>query len=257
MEFLELAKENHVAEVTLKRPPANALSRGVLEELSLVLKGCEEDEEVRVILLYGDGKFFAAGADIKEFTKVKDGTEFSELARLGQSIFDHLEALSKPVIAAVHGAALGGGLELAMACHLRLAAEDAKLGLPELTLGLVPGFAGSQRLPELVGRPKAAEMLLTGEPVSGAAAERIGLVNRTYPAEQLLDEAKKLAGKIAAKSTVNVKMIIELLQYAKHSRFSEGTDKEAQLFGKAFESEDGKEGIHAFLEKRKPEFKNR
>ncbi len=256
MECFQIKKEGSIAILTFKRPPANALSRAVITELNEALDTLDSDGEVKVIILHGDGKFFAAGADIKEFTTVENGEEFSELARKGQLLFDRLEALTKPVIAAIHGAALGGGLELAMACHLRIAAEDAKLGQPEINLGLIPGFAGSQRLPDLVGRAKAAEMLLTGEPITGAEAEKWGLVNTACPAEEVLEKATALAEKAASKSGVTIKMIMELLQYSKRTRFSDGVQKEAELFGEAYESDDGKEGIHAFLEKRKPTFKN-
>ncbi|MFB4165830.1 enoyl-CoA hydratase [Alteribacillus sp. JSM 102045] len=256
MECFQIKREGSIAILTFNRPPANALSRAVITELSEALDELETNEEVKVIILHGDGKFFAAGADIKEFTQVENGKEFSELARQGQILFDRLEALTKPVIAAIHGAALGGGLELAMACHLRIAADDAKLGLPELSLGLIPGFAGTQRLPDLVGRAKAAEMLLTGEPITGEEAERWGLVNGACPPDQVLEKAKKLAEKAASKSGVTIKMVMELLQFSKRNEFSDGVQKEAELFGKAYDSHDGKEGIHAFLEKRKPTFKN-
>ncbi|BAB06820.1 enoyl-CoA hydratase [Halalkalibacterium halodurans] len=255
MEPLKLAiDEGGVATITIARPPANALSRRVLEQLDHILTQVEKDDHVRVILLHGEGRFFAAGADIKEFLQVKDGSEFAELAKQGQRLFDRMEAFSKPIIAAIHGAALGGGLELAMACHIRLATEDTKLGLPELQLGLIPGFAGSQRLPRLVGRAKALEMMLTSEPITGSEAKTLGLINSLHSEQTLIDDAKALAKKIAAKSLITTAMVLELVQYACDDKFVEGSEREAELFGKAFDSADGKEGIQAFLEKRKPNF---
>ncbi|MBU8905109.1 enoyl-CoA hydratase [Desertibacillus haloalkaliphilus] len=257
MENLLLKKENHIAIVTLNRPPANALSGAVLNDLSAALDEVEQDTDIKVVVLNGEGRFFAAGADIKEFTTVKSGAEFTELAKKGQQLFDRIEQFSKPVIAAIHGAALGGGLELAMACHIRLATEDVKLGLPELQLGLIPGFAGSQRLPRLVGTAKAAEMILTSEPITGKEALSLGLINCIHSEQALNEEALKLAEKIAQKSAVSIKFALELLTYAKDQNFEKGVAKEAELFGEAFESEDGQEGIYAFIEKRKPAFKNK
>ena len=147
----------------------------------------ENDDSVRVIVVKGEGRFFSAGADIKEFTSITSGEEFSELAASGQAVFERLERFPKPVIAAIHGAALGGGLELAMGCHIRLVTENAKLGLPELQLGLIPGFAGTQRLPRYVGLAKAAEMLLTSDPISGKEAAQFGLANHAYPEEELFE----------------------------------------------------------------------
>ncbi|WP_270179517.1 enoyl-CoA hydratase [Alkalihalobacillus sp. CinArs1] len=254
MEFLKLSKENKVANISLERPPANAVATDVLKELTQILNDLENDSETKVILLTGEGRFFSAGADIKEFTTVDTEEGFGELGGIGQTLFDKMEAFPKPIIAAIHGAALGGGLELAMACHIRLATESAKLGLPELQLGLVPGFAGSQRLPELVGKAKAAEMLLTSEPITGQEAANLGLVNQVYSEDELLPKAKELAEKIAQKSAVTMRYALELLTYSKPAKFNEGVAKEKEYFGKAFVSEDGQEGIRAFIEKRKPNF---
>ena len=255
MESLSWSLEGKVATVLIQRPPANALASGLIKEIDSVLDELEENAEVRVILLKGEGRFFSAGADIKEFTTIETGEEFSKLAKKGQDVFERMENFSKPIIAAIHGAALGGGLELAMGCHIRLVSENAKLGLPELQLGLVPGFAGSQRLPKLVGRAKAAEMLLTSEPISGTEAVKWGLANKAYPEDQLFDKAKEMADKIAKKSPGAMKAAIELLSYTKDDRFYEGVMREADLFGEIFVSADAKEGISAFVEKREPHFK--
>lgn len=256
MENLKWSTEGRVATVTITRPPANALSSGLISELESVLDQVETNDEVRVILIHGEGKFFSAGADIKEFTTIK-GDGFTNLSENGQNVFERMESFPKPIIAAIHGAALGGGLELAMACHIRLVTENAKLGLPELQLGLIPGFAGTQRLPRYVGTARAAEMMITSEPITGLEAVQYGLANNAYLEEELLENAYILAKKMANKSPISVKATLNLLNYAKTGQFYEGVKKEAQLFGEVFVSEDAKEGITAFLEKRKPDFKGK
>ncbi|KUF32722.1 MULTISPECIES: enoyl-CoA hydratase [Lysinibacillus] len=254
MEFLSWKVEDGVAIITIARPPANALSRGIIAEVNAVLDAVEHDDAVRVLVLHGEGRFFSAGADIKEFTGVESGEEFTKLASNGQQVFERVESFSKPVIAAIHGAALGGGLELAMSCHMRFVTESAKLGLPELQLGLIPGFGGTQRLPRYVGVAKAAEMMFTSEPITGAEAVQWGLANRTFSDEALLDETLKIAKNIAKKSPIALKAAIQTLQYAKHASFYEGIEAEATSFGTVFVSEDAKEGIQAFIEKREPVF---
>lgn len=254
MEYLSWKVEDGVAVVTIQRPPANALSRQLIVEVDEMLDAMELDQTIRVIVLHGEGRFFSAGADIKEFTEVASGDEFSKLAASGQQVFEKLESFPKPIIAAIHGAALGGGLELAMSCHIRYVAEDAKLGLPELSLGLIPGFAGTQRLPKYVGTAKAAEMLFTSEPISGAEAVQWGLANKAFPVDQLLANTLELAKKIAEKSPVALKAAISMLQYSKDASYYNGVEAEADSFGTVFESKDAKEGIQAFIEKRKPKF---
>lgn len=255
MEYLRWSYQDSIATITIQRPPANALSSGLLRELSAVLDEIEPNREIRVIVIHGEGRFFSAGADIKEFTTVASSEGFANLGKFGQDLFDRMEKFSKPIIAAIHGAALGGGLELAMACHIRYVSETAKLGLPELQLGLVPGFGGTQRLPKYVGVARAAEMLFTSEPITGLEAVQYGLANHAYPENEVLDQAFKLAEKIAKKSPVSISASIQLLNYAKTEEFYEGTKKEAELFGEVFVSNDAKEGIQAFLEKREPNFK--
>jgi enoyl-CoA hydratase len=254
MDFLTLKKENFIADISINHAPANALSSNVLRELATLLDQLEIDEGVRVIVLHGEGRFFSAGADIKEFVGVPSSKEFSSLAERGQQLFERIETFNKPVIAAIHGAALGGGLELAMSCHLRLVTEDAKLGLPELQLGIIPGFGGTQRLPKYVGTGRALEMMLTSEPISGAEAVRLGLANHSYPEESIIEEAKKLAAKFAQKSPLTVKAVISLLNAAKTPAYEAGIQQEAGWFGEIFESADAKEGISAFIEKRRPTF---
>lgn len=247
---------DRVAVATITNPPANALSKPVLAQLGELLDQWANDAEIKAIVLTGEGRFFIAGADIKEFTELQSA-DAEVMAKSGQALFDRLENFPKPIIAAINGACLGGGLELAMACHIRFAAHEAKLGLPELNLGLIPGYGGTQRLPRLVGRGKATQLILTSDMIGGEEALRIGLVEAVYPAEQLLDEAKKLATAIATKSAVTLKLALAAIQGAVELSQSEGLAKEAKLFGETFTSEDMKEGVGAFLEKRKPNFADR
>ena len=257
MAFLSHSIENHVALVTIQRAPANALSSSLIKEISQLFDELETNEAVRCVLIHGEGRFFSAGADIKEFTSVTSGEAFTELSRNGQEVFEKIERYPKPVISAIHGAALGGGLELAMACHIRLVTENAKLGLPELSLGLVPGFGGTRRLTRYVGVAKAFEMLFTSEPITGKEAVQYGLANHAYPEEELMSKAKELAGKIAAKSPLALKAAIELLNDSKTESFYQGVNNEAKSFGEIFVSEDAKEGISAFIEKREAVFKGK
>lgn len=257
MGVLHLEHQGKIAVITIDHAPANALSTQVITELDALMDNLLEDKETKVIVIHGKDRFFSAGADIKEFTTVEDAEGFAKLSGKGQDLFNRIEASPKPVIASIHGAALGGGLELAMCCHIRIAAKSTKFGLPELTLGLIPGFAGTQRLPQLVGVPKAIEMMLTSDPIDAETACQYGLVNHCVEDGAHLDTALTLAGKIASKSAVSVGLALEAIQYARHGRYSEGQEKEAVNFGKAFVSEDAKEGIQAFIEKRKPVFKDK
>ncbi|MFD2046262.1 enoyl-CoA hydratase [Ornithinibacillus salinisoli] len=254
-----LAYELHdqVAILTIQSPPANALSSNLLRDLSVKLDEVEADHTVKAIVIRGEGKFFSAGADIKEFTSFQHSSDYQSLSEEGQKLFDRMEGFSVPIIAAIHGAALGGGLELAMACHIRLVSETAKLGLPELNLGIIPGFAGTQRLPRYVGSAKAYELILSGEPITGTEAHALGLANHAVAEDRVFDEAMKLATKIAAKSKPTINHIMQLIPYAKTSQFSKGVKAEAIAFGEIFGSEDAKEGVKAFMEKRKPNFQDK
>lgn len=257
MSLFHYKAENHIAYITIQSPPVNALSTGLITELNELLNRVEEDSAIKVIVLKGDGKFFSAGADIKEFTVLRNSDDYEALAKNGQAVFKRLEQFSVPVIAAIHGAALGGGLELAMSCHIRIVSENAKLGLPELTLGIIPGFAGTQRLPRYVGTAKAYEMILTGQPINGKEAEASGLANRAVREEDVLPQAIRIAEAIAEKSKPAIQSIMKLLSYTKSGQFTQGSEEEAKEFGKIFGMEDAKEGIQAFMEKRKPDFKDR
>ncbi|MFB4210724.1 enoyl-CoA hydratase [Shouchella sp. JSM 1781072] len=253
MENVAWKVEDGVAVVTLTRPPANALSRAVMAELDEIFENVYKDEEIKVVVLNGEGRFFAAGADIKEFTDVKDDQEFAQLGRTGQETFSKIENAPKPVIAAIHGAALGGGLELALACHIRLTAKGTKLGLPELNLGLIPGFGGTQRLPKLIGKAKATELMLTSEPIGAEEAYLLGLVNHVVPEEELFSHAMSLARVIATKSPLTVEKTLSLV-HESDNELTVGLEKERDAFAEVFKREDRKEGVQAFLEKRKPVF---
>ncbi|MDY0405413.1 enoyl-CoA hydratase [Virgibacillus sp. 179-BFC.A HS] len=252
--MLSYEKTDHIARLTLNNPPANALSSTMLNELADRLDKIEKDQTIKVVLIKGEGRFFCAGADIKEFTALQQASDFEELSKQGQRLFDRMENFSVPIIAAIHGAALGGGLEMAMACHIRYASENAKLGLPEMNLGIIPGFAGSQRLPRYVGNAKAYEMILSGAPISGKEAVAFGLVNKALTEDVLFSEAEKLASMIAEKSKPAIQRIMQLIPYANTTAFADGSNAEAKAFGEIFGSDDATEGIQAFLEKRKPIF---
>ncbi|WP_226583556.1 enoyl-CoA hydratase [Halobacillus litoralis] len=256
MSTLSVVVKEQVAEITIQSPPANALSSTILNDLSDELDRIEGDASIKAILLKGEGRFFSAGADIKEFTVLQGADDYKQLASKGQELFSRIENFHIPVVAAIHGAALGGGLELAMACHIRYVAEDAKLGLPELNLGIIPGFAGTQRLPRYVGAARAYEMILSGVPIKGEEASQIGLANKSFSNDELFPAAEKLAAAIANKSGPTIHHIMKLIPYAHSTQFEAGNKAEAEAFGEVFGNEDAKEGIQAFIEKRNPDFKN-
>lgn len=248
-------EDNSIAFITIDRPAKlNALNRATIEELHDAFKENEEDPDIKVIIITGSGeKAFVAGADISEFAhfSVKEG---EALAAKGQEmLFDLVENLSTPVIAAVNGFALGGGLELAMACHFRVASDNAKMGLPEVSLGVIPGYGGTQRLPQLVGKGKAMEMIMTAGMINAEEAKNYGLVNHVVSQEELLDFCENIALKISKNSGVAIAGAIQ----AVNAGYKDGVDgyrAEIKAFGNCFGTEDFKEGTTAFLEKRKAEF---
>jgi len=253
---LLLAREGQTALVTVNRPQVlNAINTQTLTELRQAMAELRDDSGVRVVIVTGAGeKAFVAGADIAELAALTPARA-QEHALLGQQVFDAIENLGKPVIAAVNGFALGGGCELAMACTLRVAADTARLGQPEVNLGIPPGFAGTQRLSRLVGKGVALDLLLTGRHVAADEALRIGLVNRVVPAADLLASVRALATDLAAKAPIATRYIIQAVQQGLEVPFEQGAFLEASLFGLAFSTADMREGTRAFLEKRKPAFR--
>ncbi len=248
--------QDRLAIVTVNRPEVrNALNVQVIQELTEAFRGLAGRADVGAVVLTGAGdKAFVAGADIKEMV-AKSGLEMQAFSEMGRRLCDAIEGCPKPVIAAVNGYALGGGCEIAMACDVRLASENAKIGQAEVNIGTIPGFGGSQRLPRLVGGGWAAQMVLTGEPVDAATAERIGLVNRVVPADRLLEEAKALARKMTDKSPVALALAKACLRAAQEMPLSQGLSYETAAFGVAGATQDKVEGMSAFLEKRKPAWK--
>jgi enoyl-CoA hydratase len=258
LDNLLLERTDAIALLTVNRPKVlNALNTATLDELRRLVLALKHDETVRCVILTGAGeKSFIAGADINELA-VQTPTGGRDLAMRGQHVLDLIENMGKPVIAAINGYALGGGCELAMACTIRIAADTARIGQPEINLGIIPGYAGTQRLTRLVGRGRALEMLLTGDPIGAHEAHRIGLVNRVVPPGELLKEARALAATLASKAPVAVRYIIDAVNKGLQMPFGEAQVHEATLFGLVASTEDMREGTKAFLEKRKAEFKGR
>ncbi|MBP3191139.1 enoyl-CoA hydratase/isomerase family protein [Natronogracilivirga saccharolytica] len=255
-EMLLVETSDQIATVTVNRPEKlNALDNKVLDEFRELFEHIQEDDDIRGVVISGAGsKAFVAGADINELKnlKVKSGERAS---RKGQVVFSIIESTGKPVIAAVEGYALGGGCELALACHLRVASGTAKFGLPELGLGLIPGYGGTQRLPRLIGKGRALEMILDGTPVDAQRAYEFGLVNRLVDEGRAVDEAKKWLGTIKKNAPIALKKAIQSVHAAYPNR-AQGFQDEARLFGYLCGTEDFREGTSAFLEKRKPVFRN-
>lgn len=254
-ENILVEKDGVIAVITLNRPQQlNALSYGLFKDLSLAMQELDRDDPIRVIIVTGGAKVFAAGADIKEMA---ERGPFDERLQERLAYRDRINKISKPVIAAVSGFALGGGCELAMSCDIIIAAENARFGQPEINIGIIPGSGATQRLTHLVGKHRAMEMMLTGEFMSANDAERFGLVNRVVPVELLMEEAKAVAKKIAAKPALAVKAAKEAILKSANLPLDEGLDFERKSFWLLFASEDRSEGMKAFLEKRKPQFKGK
>jgi enoyl-CoA hydratase len=244
--------------VTIDRPKVlNALNAKTIEEIGRAFSEARDDDSIRCVIVTGAGeKAFVAGADINELATMTPliGKQVSEK---GQNVFLEIERFPKPVIAAINGFALGGGCELALACHIRIASDKAQIGLPEVTLGIIPGYGGTQRMARLLGKGKAFEMVCSGERIGAAEAEKIGLVNKVVPADQLMSAAEEMAKKIVARSPVAVRAAIEAINYGSDMPLEEGLLLEATLFGLLCATEDMKEGMKAFLEKRTANFPGR
>jgi enoyl-CoA hydratase len=250
--------KDRIATVIINRPEKlNALNAQAKADLREAFERFASDPEVGVVVMTGAGeKAFVAGTDIGELTSLtrESGREF---AARGQDIFDRIERMDKPVIAAVNGYALGGGCELALACHIRIASDKARFGQPEVNLGIIPGYGGTQRLARLIGRGRATEMILTGAQVDAAEALRIGLVNKIFPHAELMPRVTQMAQTIASMSEVAIRLALQAISATDENTLSEGEAIEARLFGECCASDDFREGTTAFLEKRKPVFKNR
>jgi enoyl-CoA hydratase len=258
LENVRLSVEDGIATVTVDRPKAlNALNRATLRELDHIFDQLREDDSVRVLVITGSGeKAFVAGADITELAQ-NSPLENNRHGQMGQAVMDKLEALGKPSIAAVNGFALGGGLELALACSIRIASANARLGLPEITLGIIPGFGGTQRLSRLIGRGRAMHMILTGKPIKADKALEYGLVSTVVDPGELMDAARELAAHVASFSSVTLRLAEQTVREGADLSVQDGLALEAANFGLAAAAEDYAEGMSAFLEKRKPEFKGR
>ena len=256
-EYLSCTVDNGVATLVLNHPPVNALTLSILTQLEAALDGLAKDDRVKVIILTGAGRIFIAGADIKVIAAIASSDEGKEMALRGQAALNKIESCEKPVIAAINGTCLGGGLELALCCHIRLAAEDARLGQPEINLGIIPGFGGTQRLTRLLGSSKALELILTGDVISASEAKAVGLVSQVIPADDLQRQTQGLARRIASKGQLAVRAAIQAVRGSLELRLHEGLVREAELFGDLCDSEDKREGVGAFLEKRQPQFRDR
>lgn len=256
---LDVRIDNKVATVEVRNAPANAITSVMLRELTQCFEELEARADVKSIIVTGNGKFFVAGADIKAFVPLIGNADAGErLAIAGQTAMDRIARFPKPVIAAINGICLGGGLELAMSCHLRVASLDAVMGLPELKLGLIPGFGGTQRLARLLPKAIALELIVTGRSIGGQEAERLGLVNAAVPAEELMPRARRLAELFAQeRSAGSISAAIEAVTRGTERSLEEGLALEAKLFGQLFATADMKEGVSAFLEKRTARFEDR
>ena len=255
-EFKNLLFENQdgLGILTMNRPAAlNALNKETMDELCELLTAIKNDPSIKVVILTGAEKSFVAGADIKEMLPMT-AAEGQAWGRLGQTVFNMIENLPQPVIAAINGFALGGGCELAMSCDIRIASEKAKFGQPEVTLGIIPGFCGTQRLPRLVGKGVAKELTYTGDMIDAQEALRIGLVNKVTTPEELLPTAKAMAGRIMQRGQFAVQMAKVSINTGMNTDMETGSVLEASLFGVTCATEDKKEGMTAFVEKRKPAF---
>ena len=259
MEYKKLIIQDNgaVRVIKINNPEAlNALNTAILKELDAAFTEVAEDNGILAVVLTGEGRAFVAGADISEM-KSKNAIEGEIFGKLGASVFRKIELLPKPVIAAVNGFALGGGCELAMSCDIRLASAKAKFGQPEVGLGITPGFSGTQRMPRLIGMGKAKELIYTADIIDAAEAYRIGLVNHVYEPEALMEEAMKMAEKIASKAPIAAKNSKEAINRGIQTDMDSAVAIEAYLFGLCFASEDQKEGMTAFFEKRKANFQNK
>ncbi len=253
-QYVKLSVEDRVAVVTIEHPPVNALDATTLEELGAALDAIEANADARVVVLTGAGQAFVAGADIREIAALQTPEQAANLLAQAHVFFDRLDVFARPVIAAVNGYCLGGGNELALACDIRLASDRARFGQPEINLGIIPGFGGTQRLTRLVGPARAAEIMLTGADISAQEALRYGLVNKVVPDGTVVREARNLGRLLATKSAGAMAAILRLVQVAQSAAPAEGLAEERAAFSALIGTPDMREGLAAFREKRKPAF---
>jgi len=250
-------EKERIGTITINRPTKlNALNDETINELFDILGKIKRDDNIWCVIITGSGKAFVAGADVGELAELTSHAAEEKMLK-GQDLYNRIENLGKPVIAAINGFALGGGCEMAIACTIRIASEDAKIGLPEINLGIMPGYGGTQRLARLIGKGKAMEMLLTGEAISAQEAYRVGLVTAVHPKDQIMNAALELAKKITSKSPISTRTIIEVVNNGLETPFGEALKLEAKLFRMLITTEDAQEGLRAFLEKRPPKFKGK
>ncbi len=257
MNFIKVTQEQDIGIITINNPPVNALSRAVFTEINQAIKEMKGNDSIRAVIITGEGSIFAAGADIKEIQNVTTKEEGEAMALKAQELVSEIANSDKPVIAAINGPCLGGGNELAMACHIRIATDKARFGQPEITIGIIPGLGGTQRLPRYIGTPKAIELLLSGDMISSQEAKTLGLVNLLVPETELRKQAIGMAKKFASKSRVAVAAILQAIREGIELPLEDALKLEAKLFGMMMSTDDKKEGIQAFFEKRPPSFKDR
>lgn len=257
-QYVKTTLEDRVAILTIDHPPVNTLSAATLAELGDAVDEMIANPEVKAVVITGAGQIaFVAGADINEFTQVQTAQMAVDASRRGQDVFSKIENASKPFIAAINGVTLGGGMELALACHMRIIGDRAKMGQPEINLGIIPGWGGTQRLPRLVGKAKAIELILTGDQITAQEAYRLNLVNKVVPGGEVLKTARDLGKKMAQKSLVTIRAALDAITCGGTKPMVEGLQYEASQFGILFETEDMREGVAAFLQKRQPAFKDK
>jgi enoyl-CoA hydratase len=256
-QFITSRVEEHIAVVTINNPPANMLGTPVMEEIDQFFTASLGDPDIKAIVFTGAGAAFISGADIREIGTLANAKKGEEVTARGQAIFNKIEKMTKPVIAAINGFCLGGGLELAMACHIRIASERARFGQPEINLGIIPGFGGTQRLMRIIGKANAIELILTGDLINATEAKGLGLVNKVVPEGDLLKQSIGLAKKISLKGQVAVQKALEAVYAGEYSSREEGLRLESRNFGLLCETSDMKEGVRAFAEKRQPKFQDK
>ncbi len=252
--FLTLEIADKIALISLNNPPSNSLKMPLLQDLDRMLDELYAHRDVKVIIITGAGKTFASGADIEEISRLGSSQQAKEMSSFGQKVFLKLESGPKPVIAAINGFCLGGGLELAMSCHIRIASDRALMALPEIALGIIPGFGGTQRLPRIVGMSKATQMILSADQIRSEEALSIGLINMIAPKDTLIEEAKKIATKITPKSLGSIRQALKSMALGSQVSIEKAMEIESTCFGELYGTADMKEGISAFLEKRKANF---